>query len=108
MRAVYPESKRGIGQTRFAGEEPDVTGTPWWIEAKHRKVVNLWEALEQAEAARATCKSTYAKAPLLVIAKRDKEKPVVVLHHDVFMRMLAELEALRRAADLYIDSGEDK
>lgn len=48
FRPLYPKAIRGIGQARAAGEVPDVKGTPFWIECKHRQKLNVVEALEQA------------------------------------------------------------
>lgn len=47
----WEDAKRGIGQTRAAGEVCDVEGTPLWIEAKVGRRPNIKAALEQAEAA---------------------------------------------------------
>ena len=37
LRRVWPTAKRGLGQARQGREVPDVDGTPYWIELKHRK-----------------------------------------------------------------------
>jgi hypothetical protein len=37
LRRVWPGAKRGLGQARQGREVPDIDGTPYWIELKHRK-----------------------------------------------------------------------
>ena len=50
MKAVWPEIKRGIGQTRSASEVADVDGPGvWlWIECKVGKLHNIRAAVRQA------------------------------------------------------------
>lgn len=44
-------ARRGLGRARSASEVPDLDWTVWWVEAKHRKRVNIRVTLEQAESA---------------------------------------------------------
>ena len=69
---IYPDAKRGLVQARCAKEGPDVEGTPWWVECKAGKSPRLWAALAQAQAA------TDGR-PCLVVAKRDRLAPVVLM-----------------------------
>lgn len=48
LRPVWSRARRGIGQARSAGEVPDVDGTPFWIEAKHRARISIAAAWRQA------------------------------------------------------------
>jgi len=48
FKAVWPHARRGIGQARAGGDVPDVQGTPYWVEAKHRKQVSITGAMRQA------------------------------------------------------------
>jgi hypothetical protein len=49
LRRVWPAAKRGLGQARQGREVPDVDGTPYWIELKHRKArPKIQAAWEQA------------------------------------------------------------
>jgi hypothetical protein len=66
LAAVWSSARRGIGQARAAGEVPDVDGTPFWPEIKHRKVVNVYAALRQALAA------TDGRMPV-AIWRKDRE-----------------------------------
>lgn len=74
LRPIYGvkvEVKRGIGQTRAGGDCPDVDGTPWWVEAKHRKAVNIPAALAQA------AEASKGRRPSLAIT-RANGGPIVV------------------------------
>lgn len=51
LRILWPDARRGIGQARAGGEVPDIAGTPYWIEAKHRKRVSIRKAMAQAHVA---------------------------------------------------------
>jgi hypothetical protein len=98
LREVYPNARRGIGQSRSAGEVPDVDGTPWWVELKHRKVVNILAALAQADKDRLESNNllnAVARRPL-VIARRDRERDVAAMLLDDLIALLRELEAWRK------------
>ena len=85
---VYVEARRGIGQARAGGECCDVEGTPWWVEAKRRKVHNIRGALVQAEQA------TDGRPPI-VVARYDgdaADRAIVAMRLDVFEALLARLE----------------
>lgn len=48
LKRFFPDAKRGF-QTRGGGkEQADIIGTPFHIECKHHKKVNLYAALNQA------------------------------------------------------------
>jgi hypothetical protein len=49
LAEVWPDAKRGY-QFRGGDEQPDVTGTPYHIEAKHRQRVFIQRAMQQAVA----------------------------------------------------------
>ena len=84
---MYPNAKRGLGQARAGGEIPDVVGTPFWIEAKHRKVENVRKALTQAEDARAES-TNYKRHIPLVVSRRNNTRDIVVMYLDDFLAML--------------------
>jgi Holliday junction resolvase len=81
LRELWPEAKRGIGQTRMGSEVPDVDGTPYWVEAKHRKVISVHEAVRQATEA------TDGR-PIMIIHKRDHEAPLVTFTLDQALCLL--------------------
>ena len=47
LAEVWPGAKRGF-QFRGGDEAPDVIGTPYHIEAKHRRNVSIQAAMQQA------------------------------------------------------------
>ena len=81
--AMWPNAARGIGQARSGSEVPDVQGTPFWVEAKHRKRQCALAALQQAERAR---RPGYVAA--LAVIKIDREKPYVAMWLDEFLDIL--------------------
>ena len=98
FRAIWPDARRGIGQTRFAGEVPDVEGTPYWVEAKRQKRPNINAAVAQAR------KATDGR-PILVVTKRDREPTLVTMDLCTFLRLSApdlhhELEGVEVGVDV--------
>lgn len=49
VRPLFPEAKRGIGQARSGSEVADVEGTPFWVEVKRRKAINVRASMKQAK-----------------------------------------------------------
>jgi hypothetical protein len=97
LRRVYPDARRGIGQARQGGEVPDVEGTPFWVEAKNRKVLNVHDAFAQAVLAstisdNAVLRGAYA---LVVTRKHGSTLDLATMNLDVLLDLLAELEAHR-------------
>jgi len=60
LGALFQGAKRGVGQSRFGNNSADVEGTPFWVECKVGKTVNLRAALRQAE------KETDGRVPVAV------------------------------------------
>lgn len=81
---LYPDAWRGAGQSRRGSDVPDVDGTPWWVECKVGARPNVLAGLAQAEAA------TDGR-PALVVAKRDREAPVVCMGLEDFEGLLRQL-----------------
>ena len=80
LKHLWPESRRGILQTRSSSEVADVEGTPYWIECKHQKRPNIHAAMAQAYEASLESMLTTSnfKAPV-VVSKRDGEPPLVTM-----------------------------
>ena len=72
LRQLWPEAKRGW-QAREGTEQCDVEGTPYWVECKRMKRVNVQAAVLQAAA------DTDGR-PILVV-HRDDHKPAMVTMH---------------------------
>lgn len=90
FRKVYPSAKRGLSQPRSGREVPDVDGTPFWVEAKHRKRVNMRGALEEAW----TDAGQGRNVPL-VVARDNGKADVVVMYLDDFLELAAETSTAR-------------
>jgi len=84
FREIYPEARRGY-QRRSGSDEPDVAGTPWWIECKVGKgtpqVYRAWWQAMEATDGRAC----------MVVSKQDRTEILVTLQ-------LADLMALLQRA----------
>lgn len=72
FKQVYPNAKRGL-QCRDGSEVCDVTGTPFWIECKRMRKVNIEKAFDQA------CEDSKGEKPILVISKSDRGEILVSL-----------------------------
>lgn len=48
LRELFPDTKRGFQTRGGTGEEPDVDGTPFFIECKKHKRCNIQKAYAQA------------------------------------------------------------
>lgn len=106
LQPLYPKARRGIGQARSAKEVSDVEGTPFWVEAKHKKCPNIWAALQQA-------KDATDGRPTLVIARRNQAAPgdgapeLAAMYLADFIALLTELEGYRARA-LHTPAIEEK
>ena len=49
LRAIFGTAVRRGWQSRDGAEQPDVDGSPWWVECKRSKRPNIEAALVQAE-----------------------------------------------------------
>ena len=95
LRVLFPEAKRGIGQTRCAGEVPDVSGTPLWIEAKFRKKFSILDAMAQAE--RAAAMNTQTPKHSVVIWRKLRARSLSVACRLELLIQLWTLQPLRLA-----------
>ncbi len=94
--------KRGLSQPRGGtGEEPDVVlpdSLRWWVECKVGARPNLLAALEQAWRGIAAAESVTKP---LVVAKKDRHDPVVVLELEDFLNLVSELAQLKALIDRF-------
>lgn len=84
---LFPDAKRGIGQSRWGGEVPDVDGTPFWVECKRSNTTSS-AALKQGTEARA--KSTRPKSPVLSVGRRNGERAIASMYLEDFLILLAD------------------
>ena len=83
FRGIFPEARRGL-QYQDGLQCSDVVGTPFHIECKRCRKVNYREAMRQAMS---ECKQGFAP---VVIAKDDREAPVVMMLLDDFLDFVKE------------------
>jgi hypothetical protein len=83
---VSDDIRRGH-QSADGAREPDVTCPGMWIECKRGKRIGLFDALTQAESAAHAKPGRDGLMPV-VIAKRDRERPVAMLSLDHFVELL--------------------
>ncbi len=95
--------KRGF-QRRDGREAPDVDGTPYWIECKHAKCVNVRAAMAQAIAA------TDGRPPVVIAKDNGVRVPLVVMRLgdwlDLVERELPRLVALELEV-MHVDEEEE-
>lgn len=97
LQAVFPEAKRGIGQARSAKEVSDIEGTPWWLELKHRKGVDVPGAMRQAEG------DTDGR-PCAVIWRENAERIIhVTLRLSVLLHVATGSIVQSKTSDILID-----
>jgi hypothetical protein len=91
LQELWPAAKRGIGQARSAGEVPDVTGTPYWIECKHKRKVSINGAYDQGVQASCTRTGpTTTTRPVLVISRENRTEDLVTMSLTEFKRLVKE------------------
>lgn len=49
FRRWFPKAERSYGQSRRGSDAPDVSGTPFWIECKHKKKIYPSEIIKWLE-----------------------------------------------------------
>jgi len=90
LKKVYPDAKRGVGQSQSGSNTADVEGTPWWPEVKFSKQPNIRAAMAQAKDA------TDGRKPI-VFSKRDRETMLVTMEEDVFLVLVEAYERYIRS-----------
>jgi hypothetical protein len=68
LQHIYPKAERSANQSSGASE-PDIRGTPWWLETKEEGRHNIWAAVRQAITERDAAGDT---RPVLVLSKRTR------------------------------------
>jgi len=95
FKAYFPEAKRGLQTRGGTAEAPDVEGTPFYIECKRMRRCNIRGALRQAEAGAYTVTGggTFKRDPRppIAICKNDREKAVVAIYLEDFMKMVERI-----------------
>jgi hypothetical protein len=103
LKPVYPKAARNKDQFEGA-KQPDVLGTPFWVEVKYwKQYPNIHAALEQAVS---DAKEVRDVRPIVAITKKKREvgkpnsgKPwTATMYVKDFVSLLSELEYYRRKA----------
>jgi PHD/YefM family antitoxin component YafN of YafNO toxin-antitoxin module len=81
LRPLFGSRIRRGFQTRSGRDESDVEGTPWWIECKHERCVNVRKAMAQAQLA------TDGR-PVVVIAKDNNAPPFICMSLDAWVQLI--------------------
>jgi hypothetical protein len=87
IKEIYPDARRSANQSGGAAQ-PDVDGTPYWVECKSGKSIGLWAALKQAMEDRKLAKDP---RPCMLYLARTNGERVIVMRAEDFMD-----ECLRR------------
>ncbi len=85
LRKIFGEKVGRGWQARSGIDAPDVVGTPFWIECKHHKKVNIRAALLQA----VNDSNVHNESMLpIAVCKDDKCDSIVALLWDDFLKLL--------------------
>ena len=91
LKAIWPDARRGLDQPQDGGHEPDITGTPYWLEAKAHRLVNIPAAIRQA------LEASDGRPPVAV-TKSDRAPPLATMLLADWFDAMAELVSLRGQA----------
>jgi hypothetical protein len=99
FRAVFPNARRTLSQSRDSGEAPDIEVPGYWVEGKHHTRVSIRRAYEQAidELERfyaGVGSDGHPRVPIAVTKDNGKES-LVTLSLVHFLDMLLELKTAR-------------
>lgn len=83
LRKFWPGAKRGLGQARDGSEVCDVEETPYWVECKRGRAVNVRAAMKQAEEA------TDGRKPI-VVHKSDNGPTLVTMKLEHWLEEICE------------------
>ena len=79
LKVIWPAAVRNLSQTRSASKEGcDILGTPFWVEAKAGRKVDVKAAWKQAEADRMDHELRQPMRPILLVVKEHHRRPFVV------------------------------
>lgn len=99
LRAIFGSGVKRGWQARQGSDAPDVEGVPWWVEAKHHRVVNIGQAVRQALAA---VKKAKSKLPVLIASRSNRQEPLATMLLEDWLQLVGELANLRAAVDTQV------
>ena len=88
FKPYFPEAKRCLSQSRGGNEGADIQGTPWFIECKRGKRVNIRKAFEQSH----RNAEPDMQGKILVVSKEDQKPVVVSMEWDLFEALVLKKE----------------
>ena len=83
LKQVFPEARRGVGQTQSASNGADVEGTAFWVECKKGQRPNIQGAFKQALAAK-------DDRPILVVSMKDRDQPLYTIDEATFLALISK------------------
>ncbi len=90
LKHLFPDARRGIDQTQ-AGTQPDVEGTPFWVEAKHWAAPpSPWKVFQQAVDKMAVVGDC---RPPLIVVRRTRGFTYWALKEEDFLALLEKAYA---------------
>lgn len=93
LRPIFGDKVQRGFQTRGGGKEaPDVDGTPYHLECKHGRLVNLRAAMAQA------VRDTDGRIPV-VVAKDDRTQPVALMLLDDWLILVERADAYLKQSE---------
>lgn len=87
FRTLFGSGVKRGWQAREGHDAPDVDGTPFWLEAKHHKLVNIAAAVRQALADRKKAKESRW---IVAVTKSNRAVPMATMPWTEFMMLLRE------------------
>ena len=95
FKPIFPDAKRGFQTRGGTAEEPDVKGTPFYIECKRMKRCNEIAALRQAETAlyeETECGTRRVDDRIpLADCKSDRQKATVTMYLEDFLPLIRSI-----------------
>lgn len=81
LKSIWPAAKRGF-QCRGGGKEAsDVEGTPYHIECKHKKRVNVLDAYKQAL-------SDTDGRPVIIVSQENRSPTLVTMEISEWLKLV--------------------
>ncbi len=82
LKTIWPGARRGLGQARQGREVPDVDGTPFWVELKHKKarpqIQAAWQQALDDSTADAAARSAGLPGRRPIAITRQNNGPILV------------------------------
>ena len=96
LRKIWPKAARSIGQSRQGHENPDVTGTPFWVETSKGTTVSAIAKLKQAMLARDMTKTEQYKDAICAVFLKHQAtgQDIVVMDQKEWLDMMLNIDTI--------------